>query len=211
MLDEAHHLLPTDWQPAEATVPKDLPATILVSAHPKGLASALLATVTTVVVVGKSPQAILDEFCGRTGTSAPVLPAESLAPGEVFVYRPEEGVYRVRCDPPKEKLKRHARKYAEGDLGEDKSFYFRGPDGALNLRAQNLSLFLQLAMGVDEQTWLHHLRHGDYSRWFRDAIKDEELADAAAEIEAQAESGAHATRERMKALVTERYAVSAKG
>ena len=36
VLDEAHHLLPTDWQPAEATVPKDLPATILVSTHPRG-------------------------------------------------------------------------------------------------------------------------------------------------------------------------------
>ena len=82
---------------------------------------------TTLVVVGKSPQAILDEFCEPTDTPAPVLPAESLDPGEVFVYRPGEAVYRVRCDPPKEKLKRHARKYAEGDLGEDKRFYFVDP------------------------------------------------------------------------------------
>ena len=69
---------------------------------------------------------------------------------------------------------RHARKYAEGDLGEDKSFYFREPHDALNLRAQNLSVFLQLAQGVDEQTWLHHLKNSDYSRWFRDAIKDDD-------------------------------------
>jgi hypothetical protein len=192
-------------------VPKELPATILVSTHPNGLAGALLATVTTVVVVGKSPQAMIDEFCARTGRAAPVFPEESLPEGDVFVYRPDEGTYRVRCDPPKEKLKRHARKYAEGELGEDKSFYFRGPEGALNLRAQNLSMFLQLARGVDEPTWLHHLQRGDYSRWFRDAIKDEELADAASEIEAQAEVGARATRERIEALVTGRYAVSAKG
>ena len=72
----------------------------------------------------------------------------------------------------------------------------------MNLRAQNLSVFLQLAQGVDEKTWLHHLKQGDYSRWFLDAIKDDELADAAAEIEAQAEAGAQTTRERMKALVT---------
>ena len=59
---------------------------------------------------------------------------------------------------PKERQKRHARKYAEGELGEDRSFYFRGPEATLNLRAQNLSTFLQMAAGVDDRTWLHHLR-----------------------------------------------------
>jgi HAD superfamily hydrolase (TIGR01484 family) len=211
VLDEAHHLLPTHWQPAEATVPRDLPATILVTTHPKGLARPLLATVTTVVVVGRSPQAMIDEFAALTGLAAPVLPETSLAEDEVFVYRPGNGMDRVRFDPPKHKLKRHARKYAEGELGEEKSFYFRGPESALNLRARNLSMFLQLARGVDERTWLHHLQRGDYSRWFRDAIKDEELADAAAELETQAGSGAQATRERMEALITERYAVSETG
>src|SRR5512147_922046 len=70
--------------------------------------------------------------------------------------------------------RRHIRKYAEGQLGEDKSFYFRGPDNRLNLRAQNLNMFVQIAEGVDDATWLHHLRAGDYSRWLRDAIKDGE-------------------------------------
>ena len=78
---------------------------------------------------------------------------------------------------PELQRRRHARKYSEGELGEDRSFYFRGPDGALSLRVQNLSLFLQIAAGVDDRTWLHHLRAGDYSAWIRDAIKDEDLAD----------------------------------
>jgi hypothetical protein len=34
--------------------------------------------------------------------------------------------------------RRHRRKFAEGELGEDKRFYFHGPDGRLELRAQNL-------------------------------------------------------------------------
>src|SRR5207245_10737808 len=76
----------------------------------------------------------------------------------------------------------HVRKYATGELGEDKSFYFRGPAGRLNLRAQNLALFVQLAEGVDDETWLHHLRLKDYSRWFREAIKDEALASEAASV-----------------------------
>src|SRR5262249_56128918 len=78
---------------------------------------------------------------------------------------------------------RHRRKYAEGELGEGESFYFRGPDGALNLRAQNLILFVQLAEGVDDRTWTHHLRAGDYSRWLREQVKDDELADEVSNIE----------------------------
>ena len=53
----------------------------------------------------------------------------------------------------------------------------------MNLRAQNLNLFLQLGDGVDDATWLHHLRRGDYSRWFRDVIRDEELAAEASRVE----------------------------
>jgi hypothetical protein len=68
-------------------------------------------------------------------------------------------------------------------LGEDKSFYFRGPDGKLNLRAQNMKIFTQLAEGVDEETWEHHLQQGDYSRWLRDSVKDVKIAEEVAKIE----------------------------
>ena len=44
-------------------------------------------------------------------------------------------------------------------------------------------MFLQVAEGVDDATWLHHLRAGDYSRWFQDDIKDEDLADDVAAVE----------------------------
>ena len=94
-----------------------------------------------------------------------------------------EPVRRIRTERPRQARTRHTQKYAEGDLGEDKSFYFRGPRGALNLRAQNLMLFLQIAEGVDDATWEHHLRRRDYSSWFREIIKDSELAGEVAEIE----------------------------
>jgi hypothetical protein len=41
-------------------------------------------------------------------------------------------------------------------------------------------LFLQIAKGVDDRTWEHHLKAGHYSEWFRDVIKDAELAQAVA-------------------------------
>ena len=75
---------------------------------------------------------------------------------------------RLRTTLPRAERHRHRRKYAAGSLGDDKSFYFRGPREALNLRAHNLALFLQIADGVDDETWLHHLRQHDYSSWLRE-------------------------------------------
>jgi hypothetical protein len=46
----------------------------------------------------------------------------------------------------------------DADIRESR--YFRGPEGRLNLRAKNLALFLQIAEGIDDSTWLHHLRAG---------------------------------------------------
>lgn len=120
---------------------------------------------------------------------------------------------RTRGDPPiavgvegpSSEHRRHVRKYAKGTLGEDKSFYFRGPHGALNLRAHNVSLFLQIADGVDDDTFESHRRRRDYSQWFRDAIKDPDLAE---EVE-RAENGdltVAASREAIHKAVGQRYA-----
>jgi hypothetical protein len=117
--------------------------------------------------------------------------------------------FRFRPSPSQTERRRHRRKYAEGELEPDRSFYFRGPQGALNLRAQNLQLFKQLADGVDDETWLHHLRRGDYSRWFAEAIKDETLADQARQIETSSPTSADESRARMKAAIDQRYTLPA--
>ncbi len=117
--------------------------------------------------------------------------------------------FRFRITPGHTERRRHVRKYAEGELGQDKSFYFTGPEGKLNLRAQNLILFTQLAEGVDEETWLYHLQQGDYSRWFREAIKDESLAEEVQKIEETANSSASESREAIKAAIEQRYTLPA--
>ncbi len=94
---------------------------------------------------------------------------------------------------------------AQGELGEDLSFYFQGPDGRLNLRANNLSLFLQLAEGVDDATWEHHLRRGDYSRWIRRSIKDSTLAHAIERVERDHELSSRDSRARIRAEVEQCY------
>jgi hypothetical protein len=73
-------------------------------------------------------------------------------------------------------------------VGEDESLCVRGKSQQLNLRVRNLTAFLQIAKGVDDETWMFHLREGDYSRWFRDSIKDEELAAEAQSVEPSADA-----------------------
>ncbi len=119
--------------------------------------------------------------------------------------RRERRLRRVHIKGPRQHLRRHTRKYAEGELGEDRSFYFRGPDGGLNLRAQNLLLFLQIAEGIDDATWLHHLRAGDYSRWLARSIKDPELASEVAAIEKNAALNVGESRMRVKKAIDRCY------
>jgi hypothetical protein len=162
-----------------------------------------------VVGVGDGSLAAIEEFCRATGRGLPDRPPE-LKSGQVHVLGRAQPIEAVTPRKPKEKQKRHARKYAEGNLGEDKSFWFRGPDNILKLRAQNLSTFLQMGEGVDDRTWLHHLHAGEYSRWFRDAIKDDDLAAEAGAVEADQSLSAHESRARIKDIIERRYTAPAK-
>jgi HAD superfamily hydrolase (TIGR01484 family) len=207
VLDEAHHLAPAE-RPAGVTLPRELHATILVTVHPDQLASEVLATVATVAAVGDAPASTIRQFCAGLGVAPPLLPADDrIEAGEALLWERSSGrgPTRVEVVQPELQRRRHARKYSEGELGEDRSFYFRGPDGALALRAQNLSLFLQIAAGVDDRTWLHHLHAGDYSAWIRDAIKDEDLAAEVAAVERDRDLDPQGSRACIKEAVDRRY------
>jgi hypothetical protein len=210
ILDEAHHCLPARWEPAAVTLPRELFGTIAVTVHADELAPDFLDLVTTVVGVGESAPRAIARFCAAAGRALLSSAAEPPGPGQIQVLR-RDTVETIAAAKPKDKQERHRRKYAEGELGDDKSFYFRGPQGALNLRAQNLSTFLQIAAGVDDETWLHHLREGAYSGWFQDAIKDEALAVQARAIEQNRLLSAAESRAYIKEAVERRYTAPAKG
>lgn len=116
---------------------------------------------------------------------------------------------RIKPAQSKQEPQRHRRKYAEGDLGEDNCFYFRGPEGKLKLRAQNLALFAQIAQGVDDETWLFHLRKGDYSRWLREVIKDPDLAAEGEKVEKDEKLSASESRARILEAIEQRYTLPA--
>ena len=52
---------------------------------------------------------------------------------------------------------------------------------------------------------MHHLQRGDYSAWFSRVIKNDELAEAAAQIESDAHVDAQESRRRIRAAVVQRY------
>ena len=66
-------------------------------------------------------------------------------------------------------------------------------------------MFCQIAEGLDEQTWMFHLRRRDYSRWFRKAIRDEYLAQQTERIELRADLTWLQSRHLIRELVGARY------
>jgi hypothetical protein len=105
--------------------------------------------------------------------------------------------------------RRHRRKYAAGEIGADHSFYFRGAGQKLNLRAYNLQIFAELAEGVDDDTWMFHLQRGDYSRWFRDIIKDPQLAQQAEQVEQSPSTSPRESRNLIQAAIQKLYTAAA--
>ncbi len=213
LVDETHHLLPRDWQPVQAVLAKDLTGMVYVTVHPDHVAKSVLQTVDVVVALGDDPAGTIAGFCGALGLPVPQMEPTTLDHGEAVFWdrRSTELPCTLRIAPCEADRQRHRRKYAEGELPKDRSFFFRGPDNLLNLRAHNLILFMQLAEGVDEKTWLHHLRQGDYSKWMSEGIKDPQLADAVRRIEQQPFINAERSRQLMRSAIEERYTVPATG
>ena len=211
IIDEAHHLLAAPRNDIGQLLPERIPAAIFVTVHPDAVSVEALETVEIVLALGDGANETIATFCQAVGIPAPpVVPPPT---GDEILYwerHASTAPIAVRAIRPTQKRNRHLRKYAEGELGEDISFYFRGPDARLNLRAQNLSLFGQIAEGVDAETWEHHRRAGDYSRWFRDVIKDADLADVAADIESDRSLDAAASRARIVEEVSRRYTAPAR-
>ncbi len=211
VVDEAHHLLPTPWKPVASTLPLELDRMMFITVHPHLVSPDVLAPVDTVIAVGDGPEATLGQFCEALRIDPPPAAPGKPQPGEVTVWLRTSGEApsRLRMVPSQGERRRHSRKYAEGELPPDRSFYFRGPEGKLNLRAQNLFLFLQMAEGVDDDTWMHHLHQGDYSRWFRERIKNEALATEAARVEGLKNISAAESRKLIKAAIEQHYTLPA--
>jgi len=207
IVDEAHHMLPGPWDFASQPFPKELDRMMYVTLLPGNLPDVVLKTIDIVIAVGKEPQRIVEDFCTVIGETVPTYDVPTLERGEAMVWMRTEGRPPVKVSLPENRTvhKRHSRKYAEGELNEERSFYFRGPDATFNLRAQNVFLFLQIAEGVDEETLKYHLYNGDYAAWFEKPVKNSGIAQKIREVEKEKELTREEILKRLRALIEEEY------
>ena len=210
VLDEAHHMLPETWGHAGSTLPQQLGETLLITVHPDHVAPKVLAPIGIVVAVGHSHEETLERFALAADRNL-IWPdgidheADSIV---VWFVGDGESPFTMLPIPGRAERIRHLRKYAEGNLRWN-SFYFRGPDNRHNLKAQNLAIFCQLAEGIDEETWMFHLRRGDYSRWLREAVHDDFLATEVEQIESRTDLTTWQTRQMITGLISARYTLPA--
>lgn len=201
VVDEAHHLLPGHW----GHTPQLLRECVFVTVHPDRLAPSVIGSIDVLIVVGASPNRALREFAAASGRRPAELPGEQRKDHVTcWLLRSDEGPFAMRVIPGRAERIRHHRKYAEGDV-RYKSFYFRGPEGKHNLRAQNLNIFCQIAEGISEDTWMFHLCRHDYSRWMRDVIRNSDLAAAVEDIERRADLAPVQSRALVCAAIEARY------
>ncbi|MEX0682673.1 MAG: HAD-IIB family hydrolase [Dehalococcoidia bacterium] len=209
VVDEAHHLMPADWEIASEISPP-AEGMVYVTVHPDLMYKGALEQVNTMLVTGKQPAEAVRAFAQAVGETAKLEAPEELEHRHALLWhRGQPGAIEFTVEEGKLDLKRHGRKYAEGNLGPDRSFYFRGPNGDLKLQAQNLMLFSQIGEGVDDKTWTYHLRRHDYSQWFNDAIKDKKLAKAVRKIEDKKGIGPKKSRSLIRAAIEERFTLPA--
>lgn len=212
LIDETHHLMPKTWEPSPG-IADHLSGMIFVTVHPEEVSARILRSVDMAVALGKEPVRTLRAYAERTDL-APPAGAWVLEPGEAVAWAAKAGgaPSTFGIAPSRGERRRHLRKYAEGELPPDRSFYFRGPRDELNLRAHNLMVFCRLSDGVDDATWLHHLGQGDYSRWIEGAIKDRGLAEIVRNVESSSSSlSAQASRRRISHAIEECYTLPVAG
>jgi len=211
LIDEAHHLLSAEREDVVQVLPEHMPATLFVTVHPESMLPAALKRVEYVLTLGPNAAQVIRNFCKAIGERAPPK-APAHTENEILFWERSARKAPVAVKPlrPQQAKNRHVRKYAEGELPKDFSFYFRGPANRLNLRAQNLMLFAQIAEGVDDETWEHHRKAHEYSGWFRRVIKDEELTAEAAAAESDESLDTTESRRRIIEAIYRRYTAPAR-
>jgi hydroxymethylpyrimidine pyrophosphatase-like HAD family hydrolase len=210
VVDEAHHVFPAEGSPAAELLRPGAESLALITLAATDLTASVrpLANVLASTEVAAFRDGTRTVLAARGGDAVVAVGEAALDRGEAALawLEPVPRAVRFRVSRRRSQHRRHLRKYTEGELPPDRSFFFRGPTASLNLRAANLVRFVELAEGVDEATWAFHLERGEYSAWVREMIKDPELA---AEIAAVERAGLRPADARTRILeqLRHRYAV----
>jgi len=208
IMDEAHHLMPQENILNPMEFPEDFNSFLAITLRPELLDCELIKKSNIFLIMGEQPDHTIQMLANLIFEKI-IMPANlTLKKGDVLAWQKNHSQLRLfSSDTPNPLLMRHKRKYATGDMGGN-SFYFNGPMHRMNLKANNLMLFIQMGSGVDDETWLYHLCRHDYSNWFRNSVKDEELARHTKQIEDKDPNAFTSRREIFKAIL-DRYTLPA--
>ncbi|MHB1131790.1 MAG: HAD family hydrolase [Chloroflexota bacterium] len=206
---EAERLMPAHgWH--STPPPLRFSSVVLAAGSPEAVSPAALAGSDLVIAAAGDPAASITAFANALDERVPSVPWRQLDDGQAVAWfrRGYLPPLRFQMAAPPHRTSRQRRAFGGAGLGIDDSFYFHGPDGRLRLRAQNLEIFLQMAEGVDDETWLFHLRRGDYERWLRRSFGDEGLALEVEEARRLAGDDPLASRALVKRAIERRYAAA---
>ena len=207
IIDEAHHFMPF-LNRREQQSPTVGSGVIIVTIDLHMIDRYVLQHASTLIAMGSITSQLLATFAAVHDVECPKnLPR--LCDGEFILWNPASArpPSVLRLEQPRQPHHRHLGKYAAGDVGTERSFYFRGPNLELNLSACNLREFLRLGDEVSDPVWEHHLRAGDYSAWFRHVIRDDVLAREASDIEQDLALSPRASRDEIEQAVLRRYRI----
>ncbi len=207
IVDEAHYAAPTASHFAEQWNSDELRSILFITAFDEHVSMSVLQRMDYVISISDHPRKEIDDLAKELGVQLPIEQPSIESEGHKAIAwnRKTNELFSFHRLQAKERGQRHRHSLLEGDMDEHLQFVFRGPECKLQLKASNLRRYIELAEGLDDDTWLFHLRRNDYSKWFKDVIKDDELAHHTEHIEQNDNHDAKSSREKIIQLIKERF------
>ncbi len=209
IVDEAHYTAPADWKPAEQWNKAELKAIMFITAFYDRISKVVLEGVDWMVSIADDPKEALHAVCERMERSVPAIrqPEDNKTHHALAWHmKDDETIWFSRLQAESDN-QRYRHSLFEGEMEEEHQFVFRGANNQFSLRATNLKRFIELAAGLDDETWLFHLQRNDYSNWIDQVIKDYDLADEIRSIESQSDLAPQDSRNAVKQTIEERFDV----
>lgn len=211
VVDEAHHYLSRSSAETGVALAQQGPGMVLATITPDWLPRQTVSAVDHVLAFGGTalelltqcstvPLQVRSEFTRRS-------PDQAL----LWSRRSPEEVRLLHIQTPTKVHERHRGKYALGDVGEARSFYFAWSGDGADHRAHNLAEFILESRAIPAEVWTRHLRAGDFAAWFLHVIRDEELARRSREIARDEQLAAEQSRDLIENLIRDRYTIPIEG
>lgn len=173
----------------------------VISYHPEWLAGPVFHALQHYIVTGfddpEIAEAVRSLLNAPEDTSMVDIPEMHVLLDDHRLVRLKKGARRVRHV-------RHLYKYIDMPLPPTKRFYFHDEKGPLDLEAASLYEFKQILTTLPLSSLCYHHRRGDFIKWVRGSLDDQELSESLERLAAQPLTG-EALRKALLQRVTARY------